>query len=177
MLFCLCVLVGCGEKNEEARATAPEAKVIPIFDSNDKNHVKIAREIGGTRELTESDLEKVTELGLHALELTDASVLSRLTQLEKLSLWSNKLTDINALAGLKKLKYLEVMYNQLTNVSAVAKLTQLEDLILEGNNLTDEQLKHLAGLAQLKELSLAANSFTDVSAFSQSYPIEGAWPR
>jgi hypothetical protein len=70
VLFCLCVLVGCGEQKEKARPTTPKAKVKPLFDSNHKNHIEIEREIAGqigttredgtTPELTESDLEKVT---------------------------------------------------------------------------------------------------------------------
>ena len=163
LLFCLCVLVGCGEKNEEAQPTTPEAKVSPLFDSNDKNHVKIAREIGGTREdgttreLTESDLEKVTELGLPALELTDVSALANLTQLKVLGLDNNKLTEVNGLEKLMQLEGLRIEGNQLVDVRPLSKLTQLKWIVLDGNpSLTKAQIDELQKALPKCEISHSA---------------------
>ena len=53
--------------------------------------------------------------------------------------------------------------NNLTDVSALAGLNQLTSLRLDGNQLTDEQLKHLAEFTQLTSLSLFNSQLTDLS--------------
>ena len=89
-------------------------------------------------ELTEADLEKVTDLFLSGHP------------------YGNKLTEVpKGLEKLTQLKELDLNDNQLTNVKGLEKLTQLEDLYLNGNKLTD--VKGLENLTKLKVLYLGNN--------------------
>ena len=128
------VVVGCGKK--------------PLFDPNNKDHVKIEEAIRKELkkpegELTKADLEKVTKLVLFQNQLTDVSALAGLTKLEGLNLSDNQLTDVSSLAGLTQLKTLLLAYNKLTDVSALTGLKQLEMLYLNENNLTKAEIDML----------------------------------
>ena len=105
LLVAVVVLVGCGKK--------------PLFDPNNKDHVKIEAAIRKELkkpegELTKVDLEKVTKLVLFQNQLTDVSALTGLTQLKTLLLAYNKLTDVSAFKGLKKLETLYLNENDFT---------------------------------------------------------------
>ena len=179
------VVVGCGEFKEgfkkgvdrqkkaaEARAAAEkkavataEAKAAAwVSDLNDPNNVTIEAAIrkslkyigeSPTGELTQADLEKVTELELDGKQLTSVKSLEKLTQLESLHLSHNKLTDVKGLENLMQLKELPLDDNQLTDVKGLENLTQLEGLWLPRNQLTD--VKGLEKLTRLTELDLMDN--------------------
>ena len=122
------LVVGCGKKPltmEESKA-AFEAEVIDAA----------IRKAAGkpTGELTEADLEKVTELDLINSQLSDVDGLEKLTQLKNLNLAGNLLTDVKSLEKLTQLKLLDLRANQLTDVKGLEKLTQLKLLILEDNH-------------------------------------------
>ena len=174
------VLVGCGEfregfkkgvdRQKKAAATA-EAKAVAevkptgwASDPNDPNNVTIEAEIrkslkyigeSPAGELTQADLEKVTELELDRKQLTSVKGLEKLTQLESLHLPHNKLTDVKGLENLMQLKELPLDDNQLTSVKGLENLTQLEGLWLPRNQLTD--VKGLKKLTRLTELDLIDN--------------------
>ena len=57
-----------------------------------------------TGELTQADLEKVTELDLESCQMTSLKGLENLTQLKELDLQNNKLTDVKGLEKLTQLK-------------------------------------------------------------------------
>ena len=116
-----------------------------------------------TGELTEADLEKVTELDLGNGEITNASVLSSsgLIKLKQLTLVGNNLVNVDALAEFTELREVYLGWNQLTDISGLAGPTQLEVLFLDHNRITD--LAPLAGLTHLKKLYLDNNQITDVS--------------
>ncbi len=96
-------------------------------------------------ELTEADLEKVTELELKQNQLTDVPKgLEKLTKLRSLYLSDNQLTNVKGLENLTQLKQLFLHYNKLTDVKGLEKLTQLENLILRNNPaLTKAQIDRL----------------------------------
>ena len=177
-------LVGCGEfvegfkkgvdrqkKAAEARAAAEKKAVAEgakaaawVSDPNDPNNVTIEVAIrkslkyigeSPTGELTQADLEKVTELELDRKQLTSVKGLEKLTQLESLHLPHNKLTDVKGLENLTQLKELPLDDNQLTSVKGLENLTQLEGLWLPRNQLTD--VKGLKKLTRLTELDLIDN--------------------
>ena len=174
------VLVGCGEfregfkkgvdRQKKAAATA-EAKAVAevkptgwASDPNDPNNVTIEAEIrkslkyigeSPAGELTQADLEKVTELEFDGKQLTSVKGLEKLTQLESLHLPHNKLTNVKGLEELTQLKELPLDDNQLTSVNGLEDLTQLEGLWLPRNKLTD--LKGLEKLTQLRQLDLSDN--------------------
>jgi hypothetical protein len=139
-----------------------------VSDPNDPNNVKIEAAIRKelkkpTGELTNADLEKVTELNLFFNQLTEVPKgLVKLNQLTVLNLNHNKLTDVSALANLTQLEYLRLHDNQLTEIpKELENLTQLKVLYLGWNKLT-EVPKGLVKLNQLTELNLNHNKLTEV---------------
>jgi hypothetical protein len=148
----------------EAKAVAEVKPTAWVSDPNDPNNVTIEAEIrkslkyigeSPAGELTQADLEKVTELELDGKQLTSVKSLEKLTQLESLHLSHNKLTDVKGLENLMQLKELPLDDNQLTDVKGLENLTQLEGLWLPRNQLTD--VKGLKKLTRLTELDLIDN--------------------
>jgi len=105
VLFCLCVLVGCGKKPLTVDSTVEIAD--PIVEKEIRRVLQKP-----TGELTKADLEKVTGLFLAKSQLTEIPTdLKKLTQLDSLSLWDNKLTSLEGLEKLAQLKELDLQYN------------------------------------------------------------------
>ena len=76
-----------------------------------------------TGELTEADLEKVTELDLKQNQLTDVPKgLEKLTKLERLWLHENKLTSVKGLEKLTQLTYLHLEDNPDLTKAQVSEL-------------------------------------------------------
>ena len=145
LALCLCVpLMGADKKplTKEESAKVIEAAI----------RTELKKPTG---ELTQADLEKVTELELDRKQLTSVKGLEKLTQLESLHLPHNKLTDVKGLENLTQLKELPLDDNQLTDVKGLENLTQLEGLWLPRNQLTD--VKGLEKLTRLTELDLIDN--------------------
>jgi Leucine-rich repeat (LRR) protein len=172
LMIAVVALVGCGGgKQEETQALSqPEPETPPQITETPQqpkttNEKLIADPIVEKRirtelrkptgELTEADLEKVTELNLVGYQLTDVKGLEKLTKLKELSLDGNQLTDVKGLEKLTKLKELSLPFNQLTNVKGLEKLTQLKELYLQANQLTD--VKGLEKLTNLEGLYLEGN--------------------
>ena len=113
-----------GGEGTKAKATV-EAKaesdvVAWVSDPNDPNNVTIEAAIrkslkyigeSHTGELTQADLDKVTELELDRKQLTSVKGLEKLTQLESLHLPHNKLTDVKGLEKLDQLQFLYLGHN------------------------------------------------------------------
>jgi Leucine-rich repeat (LRR) protein len=146
------------EATKAAAKTTGEAKaeanvVAWVSDPNDPNNVTIEAAIrkslkyigeSPTGELTQADLEKVTELELDRKQLTSVKGLEKLTQLESLHLPHNKLTDVKGLEKLTQLERLSLGWNKLTDVKGLEKLTQLTRLGLTANpDLTKAQIAEL----------------------------------
>ena len=125
-----------------------------------------------TGELTEADLEKVTELHLSNNLLAEVpKELEKLTQLKYLHLDKNKLTNVKGLEKLTQLKTLNLRSNRLTEVpKELEKLTQLTSLELGVNQLTS--LKGLENLTQLKTLSLKFSQLADVKGLVKLDQLE-----
>jgi len=135
---------------QQPKTTSEKLIVDPIVEKAIRESLKKP-----TGELTEADLEKVTELELDRKQLTSVKGLEKLTQLESLHLPHNKLTNVKGLENLTQLKELPLDDNQLTSVKGLEKLTQLEGLWLPRNQLTD--VKGLEKLTRLTELDLMDN--------------------
>jgi Leucine-rich repeat (LRR) protein len=148
LMIAVVALVGCGTTKIDPNAPANIAD--PIVEKRIRTELRKP-----TGELTEADLEKVTELNLVGYQLTDVKGLEKLTKLKELSLDGNQLTDVKGLEKLTKLKELSLPFNQLTNVKGLEKLTQLKELYLQANQLTD--VKGLEKLTNLEGLYLEGN--------------------
>ena len=109
------------EATKAAAKTTGEAKaeanvVAWVSDPNDPNNVTIEAAIrkslkyigeSPTGELTQADLEKVTELELDRKQLTSVKGLEKLTQLKELPLDDNQLTDVKGLRQTPQYTFLQ----------------------------------------------------------------------
>ena len=155
LMMAVVALVGCGKKEapkEENRVrvqrSTPKPEPPKAVPEKPIANTILEQLKKPTGELTNADLEKLTQLEdlyLGFSQLTDVKGLEKLTQLTKLNLISNELTEVpKGLEKLTKLKSLGLGFNQLTDVKGLEKLTQLEDLYLGGNpNLTKAQIAEL----------------------------------
>ncbi len=111
-----------------------------------------------------SGLTQLTYLDFDENGISDISALSEFTQLRTLYLRQNRISDISALSGLTQLTYLELDYNNISDISVLSRLTQLIGLSVGSNSISD--ISALSGLTQLTSLWLPSNSISDISALS-----------
>ncbi len=67
--------------------------------------------------------------------------LSKLSNLTTISLCENNLTELPDISGLTGLECLDVRYNELKTLPDLTKMSKLKDLMLDGNYLTEAELK------------------------------------
>ena len=150
----LVALVGCGAAERiatKAKAEAAKAEARAAAEVKAARDAKVIEKAIRVElkkpegELTNADLEKVTELGLYGKVLTEVPKgLEKLTQLSVLGLYENQLTSVKGLENLTQLKSLDLDDNQLTDVKALEKLNQLTWLDLRANpDLTKAQIDEL----------------------------------
>ena len=136
--------------------------------------------------LTETDLLSVKTLDLNGLQISDVTLLARLTNLTELYVNENQITDLTPLASLtqlttlwiggnyitirgrpvplpnwKNLKELDLESIQISDLTTLKGFVNLEVLFLNDNRITD--LSPLAGLTNLSWLGLGYNRITDLS--------------
>jgi Leucine-rich repeat (LRR) protein len=106
------------------------------------------------------------DLGLlnDAIDDSDLTTISKLTNLRILVLYNNQITDGSALAGLTNLEELNLMYNQISDIHCLGDLTELQQLYLTDNLIED--ISPLAGMNKLQELGLAYNQIKDISVLA-----------
>ena len=114
-----------------------------------------------TGTLTTVDLEKVKNLHLRAVEISDLTVFSGLVELEKLNLDKNNITDLSPLSNLTKLQEIALQYSKISDLRPLAGMKQLKGISLHNNRVTD--ISPLAGLTKLEVLTLEGNGVTDIS--------------
>ena len=146
LMIAVVALVGCGKKEapkEENRVrvqrSTPKPEPPKAVPEKPIANTILEQLKKPTGELTNADLEKLTQLeDLHLgfSQLTDVKGLEKLTQLTKLNLLYNELTEVpKGLEKLTKLRSLGLGFNQLTDVKGLEKLTKLRWLKLGHNRL------------------------------------------
>jgi Leucine-rich repeat (LRR) protein len=159
MIAVVALVGGCGKR--EARKLLSKEESAKVIEAAIRKELKKP-----TGELTEADLEKVTELPLWNNQLTSVKGLEKLTQLEELMLTGNRLTKLpEGLEDLTQLTWLNLGHNELTDVKGLEKLDQLKTLLLHDNQLTD--VKGLEKLTKLTQLHLYGNQLTDVTGLEK----------
>ncbi|EPN3919149.1 leucine-rich repeat domain-containing protein [Listeria monocytogenes] len=177
--------VGMSSKEVQAAVIEQPTPINEIFtDPVVADNVKTLLEKEDvTDEVTQTDLDSITQLSaksagittiegmqyltnLSELELTDnqitdVSPLANLTKITELGLSGNPLKDVSALAGLKSLKMLHLIYTDITDVTSLAGLTNLQELNLDINQITD--ISPLAALTNLQTLSLGYTQVSDLT--------------
>ncbi len=95
------------------------------------------------------------------LNISDISLLEKLTNVTLLHLSSNELTDISPLAKLVHLQILHLPANAIKDISPLSQLQELTSLNINGNLISD--ISPLAGLKKLNNLDLDFNKISDIS--------------
>ena len=119
---------------------------------------------------TDSDLhylrgaKKLLRLDLTGSQITDISILARLTSLWELELNGTQVTDFSILTQLVNLRFLNLVGSQVSDVSILAGLTCLNTLDLSYTQVSD--LSPLAGLTNLFNLDLSNTPVFDLSALT-----------
>lgn len=98
-------------------------------------------------------------------EISDISVVSKLTKLESLQLPFNHIQSIEAIGDLKNLKAVEVMGNQIKDISILKQLPKIETLFLQENQIDD--INVLKENTNIKVLYLDGNNLTDISILNK----------
>jgi internalin A len=106
-------------------------------------------------------LTQVKDLFLGPGELTDISLLSKLSKLVSLRASMNQVSDVSALKNLKNLDRLDLGHTQIVDVSALSGLTSLTELQLDNTKIKD--VSPLAGLKNLVRLSLQRTEVKDIA--------------
>ena len=191
------VLVGCGEFKEgfkkgfdrqkkaaearvaaekkaaEAAKTPQQTKATPeklIADPIVEK--KIRRQLKKPEgELTEADLEKVTQLVFGGTKITDVGLkeVAKLKNLDRLYLNAEtQITDagLKEIAEMQNLTWLGLHDTKITDagLKEVAKLQKLRTLNLYNTQITDAGLKDIAKLQKLDDLALGETKITDEGA-------------
>jgi hypothetical protein len=124
-------------------------------------------------DITDVDMESLTELHPNELGITDLSGIEYATNLQRLFLIGNQITDITPLASLDQLTDLRLQGNRIADVAPLAGNAKLAILWLDGNQITD--LGPLAGLKNLTQLRLGTNQISDLSPLAGLTGLVTLW--
>lgn len=101
-------------------------------------------------------------------DISDISMLERLTKLENLVCGYSKISDIRVLSKLTNLSYLNLNDTKIEDISVLSELTQLSQLALKKNSICD--ISALSELPNLWDVNLSGNNISDISALSGLRP-------
>jgi hypothetical protein len=141
------------------------AEVVVVIP--DPNLEAVIRETIGKPEgdITDTDLQTITQLDGHYRGIIDLTGLEYCTNLTWLNLDSNQIADITPLANLTALTELSLGFNlQITDITPLSNLTALTYLFLDFNYIAD--ITPLANLTALTYLALMFNKITDITPLS-----------
>lgn len=145
---------------------APEGDVVEIKDENLK--MAILEKLGLRRDLTESDMKKLTSLT--AFDVKDLSGLEKAENLTRLELVFSTIKDLTVLTELKQLEYLDLTLTEANDYSELSKLTNLKTLILAGTSVKD--LSSYAALTNLELLNLMFTEVENLDSFTSLQKLE-----
>jgi hypothetical protein len=114
--------------------------------------------------------ERVRDVFLWEIKVSDLSPLKELKNLEKLYLSYTKVVDLSPLSELKNLEQLFLGDTQVSDLSPLAELKKLEMLFLGNTQLTD--LSPLVELYHLEELDLNNTQVSDLSPLAELKNLE-----
>ncbi|PLR67940.1 hypothetical protein CYJ36_11525 [Bacillus sp. UMB0893] len=132
---------------------SPEGEIVEIKDEYLKMSIK--EQLGLRRDITESDMKKLTSLTAYAVE--DLSGLEKAENLTRLELVFSNIKDLTVLTELKQLEYLDLTLTDANNYSQLSAVTSLKTLILAGTGVKD-----LSSFTELTNLELLNLMYTEV---------------
>ena len=118
-------------------------------------------------------LAKLTNLiGLSLAEnqVSDITPLSNLTNLEALALHNNPIGEISPLSNLTNLKYLYLENTQINSIDSLDNMNDMLKLDIRKNTISD--IKPLANFTNLNYLLMQGNEITDISSLVENSGID-----
>ena len=164
---------GGGPENVQAPSKSVEI-ADPIVEMEIRRQIRKP-----TGELTEADLEKVTELSFsHNTRITDECLkeVAKLPRLRGLGLWDTKITDagLKEVAKLAQLERINLGGTKITDSRPQGKLAKLKKLTYLNlryiTRITNAGLKELVKCKQLRELYLGHTQITDTAELQKALP-------
>ena len=128
------------------------------------NKVSSKNEQTKTIEITQANIETITELKLTHANIVDISGIENFTYLTSLNFSYNQISDIRAVSNLTNLNKLYIQDNQISNISAVSGLRNLKQLYAYGNQISD--ISTLSNLTNLNVLDIGGNQISNINAVS-----------
>jgi len=120
--------------------------------------------------LSQDDYDKVKELDLSSKELSDITILGRLSNLEALNLGGNKVNNLNPISSLTTLIKLDLAGNNITELVPISSLVSLQELSLGGNKISD--LSPLSNIKALRLLDAGSNQIENLQPLSSLSSLE-----
>lgn len=124
-----------------------------------------------------TDVNKIKDLDLINIGITDITPLKYFTNLSKLQLQNieqpnpNYIKDISSLKYLKNLTYLDLTCNDISSTSPLNGLTNLTNLYL-GYTHTIKNISFIKAFKKLKSLGLTEMDLTDISVLKSCNNLE-----
>ena len=145
----------------------------------DRYNIENSASLSYTDVITDDELATITYLDADDGEISDATGIEKLVNLEELYLMGNELTSIN-LSNLTNLERLYLSSNNLSEID-LSNLTNLDSLNLSGNNLNEIDVRNninleymylqinnlssidISNLINLEELDLSGNNLSEIN--------------
>jgi len=163
----------------------PDGEVVIFKDTNLEQAIK--NQLGITRDIYTSDLERLTRLHLEGNEINDLSgiqyavnleglylsdnnitslePIKSLTNLQNLKIDNNPINDFSILSSLVNLKYISAINTGFTDINLLTNLTNLESLVLDENNIQGSI--EIPNFPYLDNLRLGNNAITNISLLGE----------
>lgn len=111
--------------------------------------------------LTRADLQRIHDLRLYQLKLSDLTPLAALTSLEKLSIMDVPVMDLMPIAGLTSLQSLDLARTRVVDLAPLVGLTSLQTFTVHESAVSDPT--PVVGLTTLRNLSFVATNIADLT--------------
>ncbi|WP_096156570.1 leucine-rich repeat domain-containing protein [Bacillus sp. FJAT-45066] len=141
----------------------PTGEVVTFADVNLQNAIKA--QLGVTRELRESDLDKINQLVAYDASIENLEGIERLVNLRFLLLSENNISSVAPLSALTNLEVLILDDNKIVDVSPLKTLTNLNVLVLSYNPVLD--ISQLGTLTNLEVLLINDTMISDIAVIEQ----------
>ncbi len=137
-----------------------------ITQSQMENLTELFLSNGEVKDITGLEYaQNINTLYLNYNKIIDLTPLSSLINLEDLQFSNNEISDISPLSGLINLNTLKLSSNQISDISPLSGLKNLVNLDLSYNKVSD--ISQLNGLTNLEALELISNQINDITVLNR----------
>ncbi|OJG25897.1 hypothetical protein RU98_GL000774 [Enterococcus caccae] len=157
------------DNQTSAMLIAPKTDTITIADPILKQAIVSTLGLPTGSELTQADMDRLTDLNLSSSQISSLSGLEHATNLGSIYMnTTNSITDFSPLEQLSSLTYLTLQTKSLTgaNFPDLSKNTGLTNLSLASTNIDDTVLPKIAQLTSLTRIYMDSNiNITTIEPF------------